>query len=268
MLINYKKLNFLTFCLVVFSMITLLSTESFAQKQSYYQLKIYHLKDKEQESRLDQFLKEAYLPAVHRAGVKKVGVFKPATEVDKNAPATPVVYVLLPFSSEQELVNLDNKLMRDRQYTAAGQTYIDAAHENPPYQRIETILMQAFSGMPNLRAPNLKSAPSERIYELRSYEAATEKLHQNKIDMFNDGEMQLFDKLGFNAIFYGKVIAGNKMPNLMYMTSFENFEAREAKWKEFGNHPEWKKMSSMPVYANNFLRADIYLLHPTSYSDI
>ena len=56
--------------------------------------------------------------------------------------------------------------------------------------------------------------------------------------------------------------------NLMYMTAFENKEERDAHWKTFGADPEWKKMSADPQYANNFLRADIYLLQPTAYSDL
>ena len=32
------------------------------------------------------------------------------------------------------------------------------------------------------------------------------------------------------------------MPNLMYMTSFENKAARDEHWKTFGSDPEWKKL--------------------------
>jgi hypothetical protein len=35
------------------------------------------------------------------------------------------------------------------------------------------------------------------------------------------GEVPLFVRLGFNAVFYGEVIVGSHMPNLMYMTTFE-----------------------------------------------
>ena len=86
--------------------------------------------------------------------------------------------------------------------------------------------------------------------------------------MFNNGEMGIFSKLNFNAIFYGKVLAGSNMPNLMYMTSFENKEDREAHWKAFSADPDWKKMSSDPQYDHNFLKADIQLLRPTDYSDL
>ena len=53
--------------------------------------------------------------------------------------------------------------------------------------------------------------------------------------MFNEGgEIDLFNKLNFNAVFYGEVLSGSSMPNLMYMTSFENKADRDAHWKSFG----------------------------------
>jgi hypothetical protein len=234
-------------------------------KGSFYQLKVYQLKDKEGEAQLDAYLQQAYLPALHRAGIAKVGVFKPAPNAA--AATEQKLYVLIPIKSMEQFAKLETKLNKDQQYVTAANSYINAAPKTPPYARYESILMEAFEGMPSLRAPQLQGPRSQRIYELRSYEAATEKLHLNKVAMFNKGEMQLFDQLGFNAIFYGRVLAGSKMPNLMYMTAFENKETRDAHWKTFGDHPEWKKMNSLPEYANNFLRADIYLLQPTAYSD-
>jgi hypothetical protein len=57
------------------------------------------------------------------------------------------------------------------------------------------------------------------------------------------------------------------MPNLMYMTSFENMQDREAHWKSFGDDPSWKKLSAAPEYQNNVSHIDITFLHPTDYSD-
>lgn len=267
---NYKKLNLFALSLLLLWVVTSLPALSQASKPNLQQLKIFHLKDKSQEERLDKYLQNAYLPALHRAGISKVGVFKPVENTNSSAPAPTeqLVYVLFPLSSPDQVYKLDETLAKDKQYTAAAKDYIDAPHNSPLYSHFETILLDAFVGMKGVSAPKLKSAPQERIYELRSYEAASEKLHQNKVDMFNKGEIQLFDRLGFNAVFYGRVIAGSKMPNLMYMTSFENMAEREKHWNAFRDDPEWKKMSKMPEYANNVSRSDIYLLHPTSYSDI
>ena len=86
--------------------------------------------------------------------------------------------------------------------------------------------------------------------------------------MFNEGgEVALFKRLQFNAVFYGEVLAGSRMPNLMYMTTFENKAARDEHWKTFVADAEWKKLSSMPEYQNNVSKIDIFFLRPTEYSD-
>src|SRR4051794_19268009 len=103
--------------------------------------------------------------------------------------------------------------------------------------------------MPVFEKPALFSLSSERVYELRSYESATENISKNKIRMFNEGgEVTLFRRLDFHAVFYAEVLACSHMPNLMYMTSFENIAQRDAHWKTFSADPEWKRLSSLPEY--------------------
>lgn len=262
---SYAMHNFL--CLTFLCLFTIsLQARSMAAEREFYQIKIYHLKDKAQADRVDQFLKNAYLPALHRADIDKVGVFKP---VESDTAARKRIYVLIPFQSMEQFVDLTQKLQKDKAYNKDGKDYLDAVHENPPYQRIESIILQAFSGMPQMEAPDLNAPPSERVYELRSYEGHTEKIYQNKVQMFNKGdEIGLFERLGFNAVFYGEVLAGCHMPNLMYMTTFENMESRDKHWDTFRQDPQWKKLSSMKEYQNNVSKSDIFLLHPTEYSDI
>ncbi|WP_324677409.1 NIPSNAP family protein [Hymenobacter sp. GOD-10R] len=241
-----------------------------APKRDFYQLKIYHLQTKEQEQRLDNYLQQAYVPALHRAGISKVGVFKPIASTDANAPtpAEQLVFVFVPCTSADQYLKLDADLEKDKQYQTAAQDYLNAAFDKPVYSRLEGISMLAFTGLPTLHMPALKSGPAERVYELRSYESASEKLHQNKVAQFNNGELGIFKRLNFNTIFCGQVVSGNKMPNLMYISAFENKAEQEAHWKTFGADPEWAKMKAMPEYANNMQHMDVYLLHPATYSDI
>ena len=235
-------------------------------QSEFYELKVYHFKDATQERSIDQFLKDAYLPALHRAGIAKVGVFKPLAN---DTAADKQVYVLIPFRSLDQFATLPQTLDKDKKFATDGQGYLTAAHDQAPYQRMESILLRAFTEMPQMAAPSLTSAPQERIYELRSYEGPTEKRYQNKVEMFNKGgEVALFKRLGFNAVFYAEVLAGSHMPNLMYMTTFENMAERDKHWKTFGDDPAWVKLKSMPEYQNNVSHADIFLMHPTAYSDI
>lgn len=232
-------------------------------EREYYELRIYHLDNQQQEERVDDYLKNAYLPALRRAGISKVGVFKPADEGDTDSSK---IYVYIPYQSAEQFMELPQTLDKDAQYKSAGKDYLDAAHDNPPYNRIETILLLAFEGMPQFQETSLTN--SERIYELRSYESATEELFRNKVKMFNEGEIEIFDRLGFNPVFYGEVRAGCNMPNLMYMTTHANSAAREKNWQAFGEDERWKEMVTMEEYQNNVSHIDIILLHPTDYSGI
>jgi len=232
-------------------------------KQQYYQIRVYHI-HASQEAALDNYLEQAYLPALHRAGISRVGVFKPITQDTADLR----VYVFSAFSSLEQVAQLPARLEKDAAYNSAASTFMSGYNETAPYRRVESILLLAFKDMPAMALPALNSPKSERVYELRSYESATEAYHHNKVKMFNEGgEIEIFRRLGFNAVFYGSVIAGSQMPNLMYMTTFNNKADRDAHWKSFGADPAWKKLSAMPEYAHNVSHQDIIFVRPTAYSD-
>ena len=252
-------------------LIFLFSAKAFASvngiepgKEYYYQIKVYHLKTQAQEDRLDKYLKNAYVPAMHRLGIKKIGVFKPVTADSLGKR----VYVLTPFRNWEQLETAGKKIQEDDQYIAAGREYIDAAYNDEFYSRIETIVLRAFPQMPMPDVPVLTASKVDRVYELRSYESSSEQFNVNKVQMFNDGnEVALFKRLGFNAVFYAEVIAGSHMPNLMYMTTFNGKADRDKHWDTFSNDPEWKTLVARPEYQHNVSKADITFLHPTEYSD-
>ena len=132
---------------------------------------------------------------------------------------------------------------------------------------MSTILLKAFKDMPVMKPSPVKGPRKNRVYELRSYKSSTETLLKNKIKMFNKGEIKLFDDLNFNAVFYGEVLAGPDMPNLMYLTTFPNQESRDEHWESFSNSPVWKKMAGLPEYQGNVSEIEIHFLYPTDYSD-
>ncbi len=239
-----------------------------ASKLDFYQIKIYHLKTDAQEKIVDEYLQKAYLPALHRSGIAKVGVFKPIIS-DPATVTEKLIYVFIPLKSFNGILELDKKLAKDQQYGIDGKTYLDAVYSDAPYERLESIVLKAFEDAPAFVLPNLKSPMKERVYELRSYESPTEKYYQNKVQMFNKGdEIGLFKRLNFNAVFYGEVISGSRMPNLMYLTTFENKADRDAHWKAFSADDYWKKLSAMPEYQHNVSKNDTKFVYPTDYSDI
>ena len=249
------------------SVFILLLTISFSiSARDYYQIKVYTIKSADQESRIDNYLKNAYLPAMHRAGIKTVGVFKP--KEDDPAVGTKV-FVFIPLKNLEQVEKIESNLSKDKEYQSKAADYINASFDNPPYERIESILLLAFTAQPDYFVPKYSTPKSEQIFELRSYQSATEKIHNKKVEMFNEGgETGIFKNVGSNAVFYGQVISGSAMPNLMYMTSYSDMKSNEDHWAAFRDHPDWKRLSGMEEYKNTVSHIDKWMCHPTDYSDI
>ncbi|MFS4456083.1 NIPSNAP family protein [Maribacter sp. 2304DJ31-5] len=235
------------------------------ENREYHQLITYTIKNEEQEKKVDVYLRDSFIPAAKRNDIQNIGVFKlrPGKFVEQNK-----IFVLLPFNSLTQFEELEKKLLTDKRYIESGSGFLNASYNSPPFERINSILMRAFEGMPKMKPSSIKNPRKERVYELRSYESSTVAKYWNKVAMFNaGGEIALFSKLGFNAVFYSEVISGNHMPNLMYMTTFKNMETRDTLWKAFFSSDKWSELKMDENYKNNVSKAEIMLLYPTSYSD-
>jgi hypothetical protein len=232
---------------------------------AFYQLKTYVFSTAEQMVMTENYVRSALMPGMKRLGISNVGVFKPRlTETDTIRR----IILLISFTSFSQFQGLEEGLGKDQEYLTAGKDYLDVPYDKPAYLRQESILLEAFEGMPYIKAPELQSDRASRVYELRSYESATEAYHNLKVDMFNaGGEINLFESLNFNAVFYARVISGPRMPNLMYMISFDDEASRKAHWASFSASPEWTKLKAVPKYLNTVSHIDASLLYPTEYSD-
>ena len=235
------------------------------KKGDFYRISVYHFSNAEQEQRLDGYLEKSLLPALHKLHYAHVGIFKPIandTATDKR------IYVFLKGKTLEQLAGIDEQVFQDPAFTSSAAGYLGSAHDNPPFTRIETILLSAFRLAPAMNLPGLTSPKADHVYELRSYEGPTESKYRSKVHMFNEGgEISLFKRLQFNAVFYAEVVSGSRMPNLMYMTSFENMTERDAHWKSFVDDPEWKRLSALPEYQHTVSKADIILMRAVPYSD-
>ena len=253
--------------LFIIAMLIALSPVAYSEKvqRDFYQIKIYHVKNNDQLNQVDQYLKNIYLPALHRLSIKNIGVFKP---IANDTAVVKFVYVLIPFSNVDAWIKLEETLTKDPIYLSSSKSFIQAPPDKAPYEKMESILLTAFSGQRHLALPKTKNA--ERVFELRSYESPTENLSEKKMAMFNTGgEIEIFKRLGFNPVFYARVISGSRMPNFMYMPVFDSVRQKEAQWKIFGNDPQWKEISAIPENENkvSVSHIDSILMHSASYSD-
>lgn len=268
-----KQFTLLLITIVVISMSSCTQTsdqvlsdvsETETTKTDYFQLQIFSYETAEQETKLDAYFQDALLPALHKTGIKNVGVFKP---IDGLNERTGFLIILTPFQSLKQFEQLSELLLEDAEYQQSATAYIDAAHDTPPYTRIESMILRSFSATPQMALPELNTPRSERVYELRSYEAATEKLYQLKVEMFNEGESALFQELKFNPVFFCEVLSSAHMPHLMYMTTHADTAAMMENWDAFRVHPEWERMKNLERYQNTVSSITKYLLYPTVYSD-
>ena len=107
-----------------------------------------------------------------------------------------------------------------------------------------------------------------RVLELRIYESHSEAKARSKVDMFNDGEIPIFENVGLRPVFFGETLVGRNVPNLKYMLQTTDLAANQAGWKRFIVDPDWVKMRDLPQYANTVSKITKIYLAPTEYSEI
>lgn len=227
-------------------------------KQQYFEFRQYHLNVGSKKNWVGDFLQNVGIPAMNRIGIGPVGVFNAVY-----GPNSPTLYVLMVHKSLDTVVNSASMLMADEQFRKTD--FVDTPLSEPAYVRVESSLMRAFKGLPELVVPEKKS----RIFELRTYESHSIKAAKKKIEMFNEGgEIKIFLKTGFHPVFYGETLIGTRIPNLTYMLVFDDLADRDAKWKVFGGDPDWKELRSKPEYKDTVSNITDIILRPTSYSQI
>lgn len=214
--------------------------------RQYYELRVYSTKDTNQLALVADYWQKAAVPAYNRASLKPIGVF-----TDIADSATNKVYVLVPIDDAAAFASLNEKLAADKEYETASADFMNRSKNNAPYTRLDVSILHAMTGMPQLAAPATKPGQGDWIFELRTYISPTEAKGQNKIAMFNDGEIQVMKDVGLNPVFFAGTIAGPQMPNLIYMVSAANRDDLKKAWGAFGPNPTWKKLAADPKYKDN-----------------
>ncbi len=85
--------------------------------------RLYHFKSMAKQEAFDEFLGRAAIPALNRAGIRPVGVFKmlrddnPKLGVEADNSD---LYMLLPHKSPESFIMLVERLARDEAFLAAG----------------------------------------------------------------------------------------------------------------------------------------------------
>ncbi|MBK9138558.1 MAG: NIPSNAP family protein [Verrucomicrobia bacterium] len=234
-------------------------------QREYYELRRYQLRRGAKQKLFDDYVSQAAIPAMNRAGVKPIGVFNVML-----GPDSPSVYVLIRYESLEQFATASDRMRSDEEYRRLAAPYTDLPATDPGYIRVESSLMVAFEGMPKLEVPSGVAEKKPRIFELRIYESHSKKANKKKIEMFNIGEIAIFRRTGLTPVFFGETLIGTRLPNLTYLLVFDDLAARDKAWSTFVADPEWKTLSTTPGYTDPEIVSNIsnVLLRPTSYSQI
>jgi NIPSNAP len=236
-----------------------------AKPREYYQLRRYQMQTGPQTKLTESYLSEALVPALTRMGMGPVGAFKLDFGIE-----TPTFYVLIPGPSLEALALLELRLAQDPDFLKAAGPFWNAPATAPAFLRVETSLLAAFEGWPRLISPPASATKSKRIFQLRTYESPSDQDHVRKVEMFNSGEFEIFQKAGCRPVFFGDTLIGQRMPSLTYMLSFANMEELDAGWATFSADPAWKKLSTDPKYSYEQIVSNIsnLVLSPLAASQI
>jgi hypothetical protein len=233
--------------------------------REFYQIRKYHLQSGPQTKLTEGYFSEALIPALTRMGMGPIGAFR----LDYG-PETPTFYLLIPGSSVEALVMAELNLPQDTAFLKAAEPFWNAPAIAPPFQRMETSLLSAFTGWPKLTLPPATATKAKRIFQLRTYESATNQDHVRKVEMFNSGEFEIFKTSGFSPVFFSDTLIGPRMPCLTYMVSLPSVGDLDPYWKAFGGDPAWKKLTAMPRFNFEEIVSNItnLILSPLSCSQI
>lgn len=206
-------------------------------KQEFYQIRTYTLRTGPQLGLVEGYFEHALIPALNRLGMTPVGAFR----LDIG-PETPSYTVVIPSPSAEALATLAVHLLEDAEYRKAAGEFRDAPAAAPAFVRVESSLLSAFAGWPKVVAPK----KGKRIFQLRTYESASEGAHERKVRMFNEAEIGIFTRTGLTPVFFADTLVGPRMPSLTYMLTFADTAELTAHWAAFGGDAEWKELSHRP----------------------
>jgi hypothetical protein len=252
---------------------TLLSERGHAAQQTesgrqVFELRTYHFASPAKREAFEQFLAEAAVPALNRAGLSPVGVWKMLAQDNpklKLSADPDDLWVLLPHNSLESVATLEDRLAADQAFQTAGHSILHGPKNDPAFLRYDSTLLLAMEGVPRVSVPT--KAPT-RVFELRTYESHNADKARNKLEMFNAGEFPIFARAGMPGVFFGGAIAGADLPQLTYMIVTDDMKDVQKGWSAFFNDPQWKKLSGEPSYKDNVSKVISRFLRPAAGSQI
>ena len=237
-----------------------MSNETNKRKAGLFVVRNYLLKNGSQPARLHKFMQNGVVPELQ--GVTNIPpIFLDALV----APHMPQVMTIFGFESMEQWQTFEAKAAASSLY----QTSLSESErgDEAPFEEYSEKLLAPTAFCPLLEA---SGAQPTRTFEFRIYHSPTRRQLAALNDRFAGPEIQIFHRCGIFPILYTNGLSGESLPNLTYLTPFENLAAREKAWAAFGADPEWVKVRAESIEKNGQISAvmHISLWKATAYSPV
>ncbi|MBM3749514.1 MAG: NIPSNAP family protein [Acidobacteria bacterium] len=233
-----------------------------AQRTRYYILEHFFLKNGTQPGRMNDFIRDALLPALNKVHTGPKIVMDALV-----APQMPQLALILGLRSLEELPSLEAGLWKQEGLRKAAEAL--EAHAEPPCEHSSAALLEATDYSPEI-VPLDPPPKTPRIFELRVYHSPTYRQLQALHERFAGPEIKIFARCGVHPLFYSSTYFGANRPNLTYLIPFDSLAAREKAWAAFAADPEWIKVRKESIEKHGQISSIIQmsLFRATAYSPI
>ncbi|HEX8521338.1 MAG TPA: NIPSNAP family protein [Tepidisphaeraceae bacterium] len=241
-------------------------TSTLGATPQWIQIRTYHFASPAKLKAYSEFL-AANVDSLVRAGAATVGLFRQfaADNPKLKQKDDNDLIVLLSHEGATTFLNFEVRLSVEKAYQEAGKELLLSSKDDPAFARMDVELLEAFYAFPKVKPGEISEG---RVLEMRMYESPNQERAANKVEMFNKGEIPIFERVGMPGIFWGRAVAGQDLPHLTYMVHHKSIEDVPKNWKAFGSDPEWNKMKADPQYKDNVSRITNRFLRPVSGSQI
>lgn len=234
-----------------------------ASERRYILLETYFTQNADKRDALVAKFDAILIPERNKLGFDKVGVFTLNADLNKGdrgaEPFANAVFVVSEAATLDALATL-----QDRSVAEGSNAFNTSDDLDFVDQEVSALL--AFPTQPQITVPFTNEG---RVLQLRTYNSPNFERNFAKEKMFDvRGELDLFRRCGMAPVFFGRTLFGSMAPNIAYMLSFPNDEARREGWSKFVNSDEWKEMSGEKEFARTATRIRNLFLTPSAKSQI
>jgi len=244
------------------------SAQETPDKYEYFEVRKSTIRGSEKMKRMIDYNNEVMIPGCKKFGIGPVGFMVDDPQLNKSENTElRDMYSFAPYKSMDELMGLRAKFAQEADLMAKYAEYRQGtSSKNPNFESLDRTLCRFFVSCPKFEVP---TQSADRVFQLRIYRSFDAERNAAKVRMFEEGgEIDIFRKCGIHPVFFGTALFGTFLPNITYMTGYENPEAMDKAWATFRSHPDWLKLKADPAYADTATDNKTIYLRPLPGSQI